>query len=486
MKAWDDLVSTALLGTAKRGLPESTHPALRSLPLADDPAGTLLDQAAVLAAFRRAGAQPRPDVAVGEPAPAETLPRVPNAATRRLAALLDDRVGLLTEWLGLCAEAGARVPEEHLPELLERARVNRALAERLAPVAGERGRWLAAQNPAWQHLLEPEAPVVPDVDVWETGRRAARVDYLTALRSTEPAAARELLASTWSTEDPDDRVEFVLALSDGLSPADEPFLEEALDDRRGQVREVAELLLGRLPESAYSARMRERLLSCVAFDGRFLEVTAPREVGPGMRRDGISAKPRAGSGESTGDLWVRELVTRAPLSAWLELTGLTATEVVTLPVEPYDDAVRSGWWQAAVRQADPEWAAALVDTWQPGDPRQPGELLDVLEPAQRRSITVRMLRDYPAEEAAVVWIAGCPGPWDDNLGRAVLKAIGRLRQSRPYALSGVRAVLADRLPRELVDELQELAEQRADPMTGTLLRVADDIRFRYEMAQELT
>lgn len=487
MKDWDDLVSTALFGTAKRGLP----------------AEQLLDRAAVLTAYRRAGVQPRRDVAAGEPAPTEALPRVSPAAARRLEALLADRVGLLSEWLGLCADAGARVPEELLPELLERARVNRALAERLAPVAGQRGRWLAAQNPAWHQVFEHtgagrtyasfvqrgrtnDALVQgsPGVDAWETGRQADRVEYLAALRSTDPGAARELLATAWDAEDPDDRVEFALVLADGLGPDDEPFLERALDDRRMQVRAVAELLLGRLPSSAYAARMRERLHACVELDGGRLEVRPPGLVDAAMQRDGVPAKPRAGSSEPAGDLRLRELIARTPLDVWLELTGRPAADVIRMDVEPHVDAVRQGWWQAAVRQADPVWAAALVQAWRPGDLRQPGDLLEVLEPAERRAITTRMLSKFPAEEAAVVWLAGCPGPWDVKLGRAALKAIGEVRKSRPYALSGVRAVLADRLPIQLVDELQALAEQRADPMTGTLSRVADDMRFRDEMARE--
>lgn len=469
MKDWDDLVSTALLGTARRELP----------------AEQLLDRAAVLTAYRRAGVQPRRGVAPGESAPAEWLPRVSPAAARRLEALLAERLGLLQEWLGLCADAGARVPEELLPELLERARVNGPLAERLAPVAGERGRWLAAQNPAWHRVFEHTVVQhSPDVDVWETGRQANRVEYLAALRSTDPTAARELLAEAWDAEDPDDRVEFALVLTDGLGPDDEPFLDRALDDRRMQVRAVAELLLGRLPSSAYAARMRERLRACVELDGGRLELRPPGLVDAAMQRDGVPAKPRAGSSEPAGDLRLRELIARAPLDVWLELTGRPAAEVIRMDVEPHADAVRHGWWQAAVRQANPVWAAALVQSWRPGDLRQPGDLLEVLEPDERRAITTRMLSKFPAEEAAVVWLAGCPGPWDVKLGRAALKAIGEVRKSRPYALSGVRAVLADRLPIQLVDELQALAEQRADPMTGTLSRVADDMRFRDEMARE--
>lgn len=498
MKAWDDLVSTALLGTAKRGLPETAGVASR--PLADagiehpDPAGRLLEQAAVLTIYRRAGVLPRRDVAVGESAPGETRPRVSDAAAQRLDGLLADRPGLLPEWLDLCAASGARVPEELLPALLERARTSRAFAARLAPVVGERGRWLAAVNPDWRTVLDRVAADVETQDpaAWETGRRPDRVAYLAALRRTDPAAARELLAEGWTAEAPDDRAEFIAILADGLSDPDEPFLERALDDRRKEIREVAAVFLGRIPTSRYAARMRERIAACVQVRAggvlrwkHQLEVCAPREVDAAMRRDGVPAKPPARTNEDTGQLWLRELIARTPLAAWSELTGLPPEDVVGLRIDPHENAVRDGWWQAAIRQRDTAWAAALLATWLPGDKRKPGDLLEVLEPERRRTITAGMLDAFPAEDAAVAWIAGCPGPWDVRLGRAVLRSIRELRRHRPFGMSGMRAVLAARMPLHMIADVEALAQQRIDPVTDTLNNIADDLRFRYEMAQEL-
>lgn len=363
MKEWEDLVSTALLGTAKRDVPDAMTMASRPLAEAGvlhaEPAGRLLDQAAVLTTYRRAGRLPRTGLVVSEPAPPETKPRVSRAAARRLQLLLDERPGLLPEWLALCAEAGARVPEELLPDLFDRARISRAIARRLAPVAGERGHWLAAQNPEWHQVL-----------------------------------------------DPGDRVEFAAVLTDGLSAEDETFLENALDDRRKEVRELAQVLLGRIPGSGYATRMRQRLRRCIEIkpDGVLrqrprLEVRPPLEVDRAMRRDGIPAKPAARSGEDPRSTWLRELVARSPLSTWTELTGLPPEQIIELPVGPHEDTVRSGWWAAAVRQENQAWAAALVTTWRPGSTRQPGPLLEVLEPDRRRAITARMLADYPADEA---------------------------------------------------------------------------------------
>src|SRR6185312_11536779 len=141
------------------------------------------------------------------------------------------------------------------------------------------GRWLAAARGDWRRILEasgteatsgaasggaasPLEPGMPAPDpagqpacddprAWETGTRAQRVAYLTALRAREPLAARELLAAGWSRETAEERGQLLAVLSRGLSAEDEAFLEGVLDDRASWVRAAARRLLGQLPGSAF-------------------------------------------------------------------------------------------------------------------------------------------------------------------------------------------------------------------------------------------
>jgi len=135
---WEELVSTALVGTERRQLPGDL--ASPASPLADDPEAVLLDRAALEVARRRAGwtagkAEPLP------PAREEQVPLVGRAAGQRLGRMLGgNHAGLLPEWLGAVAALGLRVPEHLLPELLDRGR-------------GARGGWLARLNPDWTYLL---------------------------------------------------------------------------------------------------------------------------------------------------------------------------------------------------------------------------------------------------------------------------------------------------------------------------------------------
>jgi len=170
---WEELVSTALVGTERRPLPAGPAPAPGpgepggaggAVSGPGEPAGheaVLLDRAALLVARRRAGraagrAEPLP------PAPAERLPQVARPAGRRLAAVLTGRhAGLLLEWLEAAAGRGLRAPEHLLPELLERGRGERSLRPAIAVVAGARGRWLAGLNPRWAYLLGGVAGEAP-------------------------------------------------------------------------------------------------------------------------------------------------------------------------------------------------------------------------------------------------------------------------------------------------------------------------------------
>lgn len=498
MTSWDDLVSVALLGTARRAVPDPAASPLRSL--ADtavghsDPAGKLLDQAALLATYRCAGRSPVTGVSVPDPAPAETRPRVSSAAAHRLAEVLTDRPGLLTEWLTVCAEAGSRVPEELLPELFGRATGSRTLATALAPVVGERGRWLATHNPPWQQVLDRSGPATDTLDpeAWDVGPRVDRVAYLAALRHSDPDAARELLDTTWTSEEPADRAEFLALFGHGLSGSDEPFLEQALDDRRKEVRAVAAELLGRLPGSAYRERMRARLAECVRIlpgslprRGPRLVVKAPEEADAAMRRDGIPAARQTRSQTSTPGMRLAELVRHAPLSWWTDALGQPPDQVVTARFDDHGDDVRAGWWQAALDQRDAEWAAALLATWQPGDPVKPDAHLALL-PAERRSvIAADVVARHRADAAVVGLIAACPGPWNAQLGAVVLDVIRYRRRRDPFPLINLRRALATRLPADLAPDVEALAEERIDAVTDTMTRVADDIRFRHDMTEEL-
>ncbi|MBV9109784.1 MAG: hypothetical protein JO306_10295, partial [Gemmatimonadetes bacterium] len=314
---WAGLLRAALLGTARQPPPAVTGDgdaldrALASVD-AETPEGTLLAQAAIVSAYRRAARIPaRDERPLATPAPAETRPVVPPAAAHHLAAMLGGAfTEALPEWVGAVADAGFVVPPEWIAPLLDAAAKDARLRPRLAEVAGARGRWLAAQRTEWAFLSGGEA--ADDLRAaWETTAAEHRAGLLAFIRMRDPALGRELLRSTWEHEAPRTRPALVDALAFGVSMEDEEFLESLLAARSKELRAAASGLLARLAGSRLVARMTERARQAVSINqgktgliarltgggGPALEVQLPEARDKAMERDGITPTPPGRIGE---------------------------------------------------------------------------------------------------------------------------------------------------------------------------------------------
>jgi hypothetical protein len=367
MSAWQDLVTASLIGTERAAVPVipiSGAPPGPGAP--DDPAALLLDRAALLTAARRGGRQPGrvEPAAAAEP---ETAPAVSQAAGRRLARMLGgEHADLLTEWLAAVADRGRRVPARLLPALLHHARrglpADSGLRRLVAAAGGSRARWLAGLNPEWKFVLA-YAPAGPDA--WRLGDAAQRRGYLSVLRARDPGAARDLVAASWDAAGPDERVMFLNAIADGLSLADEPLLEGALDDRHARVREEAAGLLAGLTGSALAGRMADRAGECLqlGMDGDGLLVSPPGDCDAAMRRAGITpaADDRAPR-QVSRRLLLLEVIARTPLRTWTDKFGLRPAGILGLSLGSWTPVLFAGWSRAAISQRDQEWMTALTSS----------------------------------------------------------------------------------------------------------------------------
>ncbi|MFH9062063.1 DUF5691 domain-containing protein [Streptomyces coeruleorubidus] len=538
--AWEGLVTTALLGTDRR-TPPGAGPGPEA-PVA------LLDAAAVETVRRRAGLRPARAAERPQPAPEDPRPPLPPAAARRLALLLADRPGgsgggrrgtapdlteLLPQWLAAANARGFAPPPQVLPALLDAARGRTDLRPTVLEFAGPRALWLARLNPDWRFALRSTpggGAALPHLEddegvrqLWQEGLFAERVALLSALRSREPAAARELLATTWSTERAEDRLMFLDSLRTGLGPDDEPFLEQALADRSRNVRATAAELLSALPGSALAARMAVRAEACVAIDHTqatqaaggtessgatvatpTIAVEAPHECDADMERDGVVAKAPAGRGERSW--WFGQLVEAAPLGTWSRrLGGRTPREIVALPVtDDWQGELHAAWCRAAVRQRDAEWSRALLGEPSAPEAGGPGavslaeraKLLGTLDAAERAEWVAGFIATHGLSEAFQL-LGVCAVPWAPPLGRAVVDALNIARDagSYPWSFSGVMG-LAERCldPSEAgrLDALLAVPDEpeNASPGAGgywaeAFQRLVTTLRLRAAMTEEL-
>lgn len=501
---WDRLVASAVLGTARAPLPpldaDGELGRLLRLATESEPAERVLSFGALLGQYRRAGfVAPPPNGAPlqSTPAPEADLPPCSARATRHVTQILTERPLLLPEWCRAAAAQGVRASDELLVLLLARAPSEPLVSS----VLGARGEWLARQQPEWARLLEPTADLE---QAWHTGQRAERLRALRRLRDGEPERGLSLVAATFAEESPEDRESIIVALSAGLSMADEPFLEQVLGDRRKAVRRAAASLLSRLPESRLAARAAARALPLLEFvPGKSsffrkkkpeLVVRLPEKHDPELERDGVEPKRDSGLGERAAIL--AQLIAATPLSAWpfsSEVEELISTALAT----EWSQALILGFLRAAGGQRRQDWAEALLsgclgaaDARIEGCHAEMGPALALLEPRAREALLLRAVEIDPSleREQTRALFDAADHAWSMELSRAVFTALKRICKREPVVSwavqNAVRDVYALRLLPSLHADAGEIATwgENNQKLVEDLLST---LRFRGEMLAEL-
>jgi hypothetical protein len=477
-EAWERAVRAALLGTERQPAPVDAatgEPPLdaAAAALADQTAeARLLGTAALLDAWRRAGqravrmAAPPP-----EPAPeGDERPCSPAAARVLRQLLAGSPPPLLAEWMRLAERAGAAIPHELLPAVLDFGVRHAAVRADVARALGARGRWLAAQNPAWAY-----AGGLPDepAEGWETGTAEERVRILRHLRASDPAAGLALLRTTWATDAPRDRAAFVEALAVGLGMGDEPFLESLLDDKRKEVRAAAAALLATLPGSRLVGRMTERveplvqlkapegLVARIKGDKTRIDVELPAECDKAMRRDGVEPKPAYGFGERAW--WLHQMLIAVPPSFWTARWRRSAADLLAAAKNGTEGSLLvRAWTEAAIQARDAEWAEARLHTV------SGRERIGIVEPMAAALPPERLeplvLQRLPADRLTAASIAtemlqAARHGWSPALTRAVVALVPADGGATDYSLREmVRGFALHMHPATAVATLRELGD----------------------------
>ncbi|MEE2034820.1 DUF5691 domain-containing protein [Rhodococcus chondri] len=449
------LTTAALLGTA-RSAPDlgSLYTGTAARSLTGDPAQVLLGAAALESVFVTGGAIPAPSMPPA-PAPDDDRPELPAAAVDRLQGMLVVGSPLLAEWFSTAAHF--RIPHEHVVDLLNRAATSAtSYRDELVQLTGARGRWLAAQNPQWAHLVPPDTA---DDAVWLHATPAARRRWFTALRAADPAAAAAVLSTAWRSEPAAHRLTFVEALSDGLGDHDEPLLESALDDRSSKVREAACRMLRRLPHSAFAQRMAQRARDWMRVDAAglpvaALEITVPDILDESARRDGVDGVGAPGRfrDEHIRRLWT--VAASAPLATWSEMAGSPAAALTLRLPDGFDEAVRLGWDAATASQRDGQWATALL--------HRDGTVGDRVATALPQQVLLdRLHRTDGQALLETALLEALPAPWPQDIAERVLAALYHTAPGSKL-FTAVIALLSHRAPFELVDLLIDASNRTDD------------------------
>jgi hypothetical protein len=451
----------------------------------------LLAAAGVEAIYLTAGRRAVSGTAAPAVAPAETVPVASSriGAFLRDAALTNDRAFLADAFRRL-GEVGLALPHEFLPLALDLIDAN--LRAALSPLLSARGRWLAQFREEWNWVMmatETAALETTALDrksleqAWTEGQTEQRKAALRAWHRAEPDEARRRLAEVWKAEKADTRAELLGALGDQLTPADEPTLEAALDDRSQTVRLLAASLLVKLPTSQLTARFvarGEAILSgkTSGLIRRTFAVTSdpPQELDAATERDGIAAKPPAHLGkEQVGKraFWLTSILAQIRPSHWtMKFAHDPAVLLAAVAKDDFADAVVEGWTRAAVAFAaqDPAsavWLSPLAEYWteklKSGDPYTVSstsdrlvEVVGALPATEVEAIVGRLLQALPSRLDVVLGrllpLAATPwtAPFASQVVAEARRAMQQTDAGRIYAWTTGLALAADAVPSALL------------------------------------
>ncbi len=484
-----ELVKTALIGTSRGAVPPSppgpVADMLASLPTTDAES-QLLEAVAVLSRYETCGRAPAAVASIPSPAVADVRPACSRRAADLLAGVLamtdtPAKRQLLEEWLSLANAAGHRVPHAAIPPLLNYAAGHRAVRDAVAAAIDQRGAWLMSLNPKWRvGVGEHDDPA----EVWTTGTKDQRLSALRKLRATEPTAALGLIQSTWKEDGSTDRMAFVEALAVGLSDADEPFLESALDDRSNPVRTAAAALLARLPTSALVRRMTERADAMLTCTANKVTVALPAAFDKSWERDGVAEKVVVGRGQR--QWWLSQIVGMVPPTHWSSAWGIEATKVVANVPSDFADLLFDAWADGVRRHPDVAWASAILAV------RPRVDLLDGLPTDGQRALATQLLRSARADEDVLVALLQRTSfPFDPRSAGALFDRIDRHvrdNDGKPdYRLGSMLDAVALRVPPNSYDEL---AERWAGPAWAPYRKPVDGclstLQVRRDIQKEFT
>lgn len=347
----------------------------RSARVGETPA-TLLTRAAVAGLRARAGRHFGAATEAVATCPVDTL----SAATESQAATLERLLAppdaaLIHEWCTLAQARGVRVPAAVVPSLLDWWCRQPSRSPTVFEVTGACGAWLAGLNPDWRKpVVASEIPANVD-EVWQTGSAAERAALLATVRKNDAARAVAMVRATWDADGAEERRRFVEVLGHGVSAADEPFLESALDDRSKTVRREAIRALMRLAGSSLRGRMRERAKSMIIVEttkagllrrGKMsIKIEPPKAFDKAWERDGIEEQAAAGKGQRA--FWMVQVLSATDLAAWTALSGLAPSELLEALSgnEYFDDALGAMFASLAACPQQPDsaaWSEAIVSS----------------------------------------------------------------------------------------------------------------------------
>ena len=507
MNIWQDLVKTAVVGTRRQQLKivkqDNQLGKVLSRLDTNDKEGCLLSAAGTISLHQKAGQLAAIDSKKTlETCDLDDLPYCSQISEQHLGMMLsggDSRA--LPEWLKLLAEAKKVVSPKYLPELLALGKRNNHLRKDILPVLGKRGIWLAAQNPEWNYVSGEDAD-----KIWKNGSLEARKNLLKELRQFEPEKGRIQLQNIWSKERAQERAILLEALEVNLSIDDEPFLEDALQDKSKLVRDVAARLLAQIPESKLVQRMVERVRPLLSLDSKGIEVILPNKCSLEMIQDGIDESKYIPSLGEKASLLL-QMLGCIPPSIWSDDWKKTPGELITIIEDSkWEKLFLEAWATATVRSKDIVWAEALLKSsvrlYQKLNHIDNSivNFLKILPKSQVETLTLDVLQQssntppFNSASPAFPLLIHTPYTWNEEISQAVItrikSSIENNNQVNNWQFGSALGRFAVKIAPSIYHEAAEsLTFEESENIHKSVIEAIDkfltQLQFRFEMRQAI-
>ena len=428
MERWNNMINTALLGTAKKqadsqGLNGPLKTAADTI-LGNTPADKeeqFLQLAAVIYNYRQSGTQPV--TATVQPmvvcAP-ETKAYCSPAAIRVLQPVLEtDSIQLLQLWLEYCTKANLLLPPAQLPVMLDKAWRNKSLRVLTAAAGGHRAEWLGQFNPDWNFSRVAETLE----ERWENGATAQRVEALKELRVTDPVMARTWLQQTWPKESATVKAELLTVLEQPPHETDIEWLESLLGEKSKQVKEVLIRLLKKLPGSSLHEQYWQIVAGAVELqeDGHVV-IALPELKDDAIFQSGIE-KLSNNKNVSDDTHILYQLISLVHPSRWESHFGRSAGEVINLflqyeSLQPFVPALV----QAITWFEDRQWAVTFMEHSETFYI----DIIPMLPTHQQQQLSEKFFDEHP--ETIIKYAGNNPEEWSVALCTRIM----RYAATQPY------------------------------------------------------
>ncbi len=265
---------------------------------------------------------------------------------------------ILKELLNCLADNRLVLAPATLPGLFNYVKHKPELYELTKQCSGNRGNWLTKHINKWEYLREDKES---NKEQFYYGNIQQRLLFLDNLRQKNPSEAIKLISEVWESEGYQTKAKFLKILENGLSVGDNNFLEQALDDKRKEVREAAAELLTQLADSSLVKRMQELAKEMVRYNNKkdTVQIYLPEACTKAMMRDGLQSRKTLIKDCGPMANLLTQIITKIPPEWWMEYLNKSKEELLQWSVKTeWRKVFFLGWAKASKTFGAVEWLIA--------------------------------------------------------------------------------------------------------------------------------